>query len=68
MTTGIELDYETGDRIAVCVLKQHYDYTLNEIKSFDANTADNGHLKEMKDNLVLKDALKIVLQYFGETV
>jgi hypothetical protein len=51
--SDIKLDSETADRIAVCALKEHFDYLKSEMSA---------------ENFKLLVALEIVINYFGETV
>lgn len=72
MTTkfGVELDFETADRILVCALKEHYEYIKKDIEEVDlvsrtmTEAEENGHIKDLRTI----NAIQIVLAYFGEKV
>ena len=67
---GVQLDFETADRILVCALKEHYEYLLKENESYDEiDTAlSDSQTKEYVENLRTTKAMKLVLAYFGEKV
>ena len=58
-----ELDSEIADRIAAQSLKQHYNMTLDELDNFVLH--QKGHPDDYDHNTKLKNALKIVLDYYG---
>ncbi len=67
MGTGIELDYETADKITVLTLLDHLKYLQKEIEEHR-----NGEYLHPEDayNSEFKyiPALKVILQYYGENV
>ena len=65
---GVELDFETADRILVCALKEHYDYIKKEVDEVDTLTSmvTNEQAIGHVENLRLLTAMKLVLSYFGE--
>jgi hypothetical protein len=72
MTTkfGVELDFETADRILVCALKEHYEYIKKENDDYDVMTdlATDSQSIDYVENLRTLTAMKLVLAYFGEKV
>lgn len=56
------IDWETGDRIAVSVLKDAYQTAMKYKNDKDA------HAEDIAYHLKLAPALKQVLEYFGEKV
>ena len=70
MTTkfGVELDFETADRILVCALKEHYEYIKKDIEEVDeiTNLVTNEQAVDHVENLRTLAAMKLVLSYFGE--
>lgn len=72
---GVQIDYETADRILVCALKEHYEYIKKDIEEVDEmplNSVTESqalyHSKYHSKNLQTFAAMKIVLAYFGETL
>lgn len=72
MTTkfGVELDFETADRILVCALKEHYEYIKKEVEEIDEleRLATESEAIAHVKNLRTIKAMKLVLAYFGEQV
>ncbi len=68
MKTGLELDYETADKITVLNLLDQLEYLQNELKNHRENGAymhkDDAYNSEFK----LIPALKTILHYYGEDV
>lgn len=65
---GVELDFETADRILVCALKEHYDYIIKENDEYEdqeENLSDS-QTKAYVENIRTAKAMKLVLAYFGE--
>lgn len=58
-----ELDSEIADRIAAQSLKQHYNMTVDDLDNFVLH--QKGHPDDYDHNTKLKNALKIVLDYYG---
>lgn len=67
---GVELDFETADRILVCALKEHYNYIKKEVDEVDEleRLATESEAIAHVENLRTIKAMKLVLAYFGETV
>ena len=67
---GVELDFETADRILVCALKEHYEYIKKDIEEVDELTSlvTNEQAVAHVENLRTMTAMKLVLAYFGEKV
>lgn len=59
-----ELDLDTADRIAIQSMKQHYNYTVDDMDDFVLH--QKGHPEDYDRNVKLKHALEIVLDYYGE--
>lgn len=59
-----ELDFEIVDRMAIHSLKDHYNITVESLDEFVLHQI--GHPDEYDRNLKLKEAFKIVLDYYGE--
>jgi hypothetical protein len=59
-----ELDSEVVDQMAVHSLKDHYNMTVDELDNFVLH--QKGHPDDYDHNTKLKNALKIVLDYYGE--
>jgi hypothetical protein len=78
---GLKIDYETADRIALCVMRDQLEYLLRDQKWFEADDAqrvvykmDWGHglyvhpedyAKNAKEYI---PALKLLIDYFGGSV
>lgn len=62
---GIEIDNETANRVAVCVLKTHLEYIYE--REHDHKVNGTWYPSEDKEyNRKLEKSLKRVLRYFGE--
>jgi hypothetical protein len=59
-----EIDSELADRLAIQSLRQHYNYTVDDLDEFVLH--QKGHPEDYDRNLRLKHALEIVLDYYGE--
>jgi hypothetical protein len=59
-----ELDFEIVDRMAIHSLKDHYNIIVESLDEFVLH--QKGHPDEYDSNLKLKEAFKIVLDYYGE--
>ena len=58
-----EIDSEIADVLATQSLKQHYNYTVEDLDNFVLH--QKGHPEDYDRNLKLKQALEIVLDYYG---
>jgi len=58
-----ELDSEVVDQMAIHSLKQHYNYTVEDMDNFVLH--QKGHPDDYGRNTELKRALEIVLDYYG---
>lgn len=67
---GVQLDFETADRILVCALKEHLEYIKKEVDEVDElqRLVTDAEAIAHVENLRLITAMKVVLKYFGETV
>ena len=63
---GIELDFETADRITVTVMKEQLKYLQNEVKAFKKKKTWMHEQDFAKSELELTPSLKILIKYFGE--
>ena len=73
MTKGLAIDHETADRIAVLCLKDAFDYMQIENEEIEKQIAESFNVPDykMQDyiyNKRLCEAMRVVLQYYGETV
>ncbi len=59
-----EIDSDTADRIAMHSLKEHYNYTVDDMDNFVLHAI--GHPEDYDRNVKLKHALEIVLDYYGK--
>ena len=59
-----ELDFEIVDRMAVHSLKEHYNMSVESMDDFVLH--QKGHSDDYEYHTKLRDALKIVLDYYGE--
>ena len=59
-----ELDFEIVDRMAVHSLKDHYNMAVESMDDFVLH--QKGHPDDYEYHTKLRDALKIVLDYYGE--
>tara|TARA_Y100000385_G_C13033632_1_gene611955 strand:- start:1277 stop:1489 length:213 start_codon:yes stop_codon:yes gene_type:complete len=59
-----EIDSDTADRIAMHSLKEHYNYTVDDLDNFVLHAI--GHPEDYDRNVKLKHALEIVLDYYGK--
>ena len=69
----LAIDFETGDKITVCNLKDAYDYMKSENIEFEEKIKTNGQLEEhekgdMVYNITMMTHIREVLKYYGETV
>ena len=60
----IELDNELVDNIGKVSLQEHYNYIVDSIDEFVLH--QKGHPIDYEYNVKLKDALALVLDYYGE--
>ena len=67
---GVQLDFETADRILVCSLKEHYNYIKKEVDAVDEleRLVNEVETKNYVENLRTLKAMELVLAYFGEKV
>ena len=69
MTKGLELDFETADKITVLNLKDAYNYLQIEIEEIRALDEIPDHkAADMCYNVRMVKHIKEVLSYYGETV
>lgn len=69
MTKGLELDFETADKITVLNLKDAYNYLQTEIEEIRTLDEIPDHkAADMCYNVRMVKHIKEVLSYYGETV
>ncbi len=66
MTKGLEIDYDTADRITLLVLMDQLKYLRKELEDFK----QGGwlHPEDVTNNIKLIAALKVLIPYYGGTV
>ena len=65
MSRGLEIDYDTADRITVLVLTDHLKYLQKELEDFkEGNWL---HPEDVANNTRLIPALELLIYYFGGT-
>lgn len=78
MSKGLFIDYETGDRIAICVMKEQLAYLLKEQEWFESDEEKRKQLKQewghpmyvhaedyAKNAREYIPALRLLIGYFG---
>jgi hypothetical protein len=60
---GLEIDYETADRITLLTLKEHVSYLKKELKRH--KKGEWMHPEDVAHNHVMIDAIKKVINYYG---
>jgi len=65
MSRGLEIDYETADRIAVHVMQDHLGYLREEVKDHVENGAYMHPEDYHKSMTELIPALETLIKYFG---
>ena len=67
---GVQLDFETADRILVCALKEHYEYIIKENDDYEDQEDNLSEIqtKAYVENIRTAKAMRLVLAYFGEKV
>ena len=61
-----EIDSDIADRLAIQSLKQHYNYTVGDMDEFVLH--QKGHPDDYERNVKLKEALEIVLDFYGHSI
>ena len=68
MANGLEIDYDTADRITVCALQEHLGYLREEVREHVEDGAymhPEDYHKSMRE---LIPALETLIRYFGGEV
>jgi hypothetical protein len=67
-TRGLEIDYETADRITLLTLQDHYDYLVEELKDHKENGAymHPDDVRNSEEKYI--PSLRIVIGFFGGDV
>ena len=63
--SGLEIDYDTADRIAICVMKDHLGYLREELRNHRENGAWMHPEDAQKSEEELIPALESLIRYFG---
>jgi hypothetical protein len=66
MSTGLEIDYETADRITLLDLKSQLKYLRKELE--DYKEGKWLHPEDVANNIKLIAALELLIPYYGGTV
>jgi hypothetical protein len=66
MTKGLEIDYDTADRITLLSLQDQLKYLQKELADFEDGTWL--HPEDVTNNIKLIAALKVLIPYYGGTV
>lgn len=65
---GLQIDYETADRITLITLQDHYDYLVEELK----NHKENGEWMHPEDVRKSEEewipSMKCIIKFFGGDV
>ena len=66
MGRGLEIDYDTADRITLLVLKDQLKYLRKELEDFkDGKWL---HPEDVANNIKIIAALELLIPYYGGTV
>jgi hypothetical protein len=65
MGKGLEIDFDTADRITVCNLSNHREYLMEELK--DHSEGKYLHPEDVVRNAEIITALNLLIPYFGGT-
>jgi hypothetical protein len=60
---GLEIDFDTADRITVITLKEQRQYLKKELKDF--NKGEYLHPDDVVNNTRVVQALDVVIKHFG---
>lgn len=60
---GLEIDFETGDRITLCTLKEHREYLKKDLKNYEEGIYL--HPDDVVNNMEMIKHLTKVIDYFG---
>ncbi len=63
MRKGLEIDFDTADRITVITLKEQRQYLKKELKDF--NKGEYLHPDDVVNNTRVVQALDVVIKHFG---
>lgn len=64
MRKGLEIDFDTADRITVITLKEQRKYLKKELKDF--NKGEYLHPEDVVNNTRVIQALDVVIKHFGD--
>jgi hypothetical protein len=67
MSRGLEIDYETADRITVLTLKEHVEYLKEELRQH-VEQETWMHSEDVVDTPIRISQLEAVIKYFGGSV
>jgi tRNA G37 N-methylase Trm5 len=66
MGRGLEIDYDTADRITMLVLKDQLKYLRKELEDFKEGKWL--HPEDVANNIKIIAALELLIPYYGGTV
>ena len=66
MGRGLEIDYDTADRITMLVLKDQLKYLRKELEDFKGGKWL--HPEDVANNIKIIAALELLIPYYGGTV
>ena len=66
MSKGLEIDYDTADRIALLTMQDQLKYLRKELKDFEDGKWL--HPEDVTNNIKLIAALELLIPYYGGTV
>ena len=66
MSRGLEIDYDTADRITLLVLKDQLKYLRKDLEDFKEGKWL--HPEDVTNNIKLIAALELLIPYYGGTV
>ena len=66
MSTGLEIDYETADRITLLDLQSQLKYLRKELEDYEDGKWL--HPEDVTKNIKLIAALELLIPYYGGTV
>lgn len=66
MSRGLEIDYDTADRITMLVMKEQLKYLRKELDDFKEGKWL--HPEDVANNIKIIAALELLIPYYGGTV
>lgn len=65
MSRGLEIDYDTADRITLLVMKEQLNYLRKELDDF--KEGEWLHPEDVANNIKIIAALELLIPYYGGT-